>query len=98
MILDAQYFTDYPNAMSLNEDGLSILEGGYRLTQKVRQPQAAMVICDNKSGAVIAMVGGLIIVPIVSALSRKCVPANVDRMFECYNDRTTVGITDNLGK
>ena len=44
------------------------------------------------------MVGGLIIVPIVSALSRKRVPAGVEQMFDCYNDRTTVGITDNLGK
>ena len=44
------------------------------------------------------MVGGLIIVPIVSALTRKTVPADTAQMFSCYDDRTTVGITDNLGK
>ena len=44
------------------------------------------------------MVGGLVIVPVVSALSRGTRPAGVEQMFECYNDRKTVGITDNLGK
>ena len=61
-------------------------------------PLLAFVFKNSLYSGVFAMVGGLIIVPIVSALSRKTVPAGVERMFECYNDRTTVGITDNLGK
>ena len=61
-------------------------------------PLLAFVFKNSLYSGVFAMVGGLIIVPIVSALSRKSIPAGVEQMFECYNDRTTVGITDNLGK
>ena len=61
-------------------------------------PLLAFVFKNSLYSGVFAMVGGLIIVPIVSALRRKSVPAGVEQMFECYNDRTTVGITDNLGK
>ena len=61
-------------------------------------PLLAFVFKNSLYSGVFAMVGGLIIVPIVSALSRKSIPAGVEQMFDCYNDRTTVGITDNLGK
>ena len=61
-------------------------------------PLLAFVFKNSLYSGVIAMVGGLIIVPIVSALTRKNVPADVGQMFSCYDDRTTVGITDNLGK
>ena len=47
---------------------------------------------------VIAMVGGLIIVPIVSALTGKTKPENVDKMFECYDVNRTVHVTENLGE
>lgn len=47
---------------------------------------------------VIAMVGGLIIVPVVSAISRKSIPENVDKMFECYGENKTVQVTKNLGE
>jgi len=40
------------------------------------------------SGA-IAMMGGLVIVPIVSLISKKSVPADVDNMFECYDEKVT---------
>jgi len=36
---------------------------------------------------VIAMLGGLIIVPIVSLLTQKSKPADVDKIFECYNKK-----------
>ncbi len=49
------------------------------------------------SGA-FAMLGGLILVPVVSMLTKKTRPENVDEIFECYNENKTVGITDNLGK
>ena len=45
-----------------------------------------------------AMVGGLIIVPIVSLLTQKTKPKKADEMFECYKDTKTVDITDSLGK
>jgi len=61
-------------------------------------PFLAFVFKNSIYSGVIAMVGGLIIVPVVSLLTGKTVPKNTEQMFECYNDRKTVGITDNLGK
>ena len=46
----------------------------------------------------IAMLGGLILVPIVSMLTKNTCPEGVEEMFECYNANTTVDITANLGK
>ena len=58
VVVSAQYFADYPDFFNKGDGTLSINKGGYNLSQAVRQPQAAMVICDNKTGAVKAMVGG----------------------------------------
>ena len=44
------------------------------------------------------MVGGLVIVPIVTALTRKAIPDNTEEIFSCYKPRRTVGIADNLGE
>ena len=44
------------------------------------------------------MVGGLILVPIVSFITRKTVPSDVEDIFICYKDTKTVGITDSLGE
>lgn len=46
----------------------------------------------------IAMLGGLVIVPVVSLLTQKTVPANAEKCFECYNATKTVDVTDSLGK
>ena len=61
-------------------------------------PVIAFVFKNSLYSGVVAMVGGLILVPIVSLLTRKTVPAKADEMFECYNNTTTVEITDSLGK
>ena len=46
---------------------------------------------------VIAMLGGLIIVPVVSAISGKTKPGNTEEIFACYGENRTVQVTDNLG-
>ncbi|MCQ2419252.1 MAG: sodium:solute symporter [Clostridia bacterium] len=56
------------------------------------------VFTNSLYSGVFAMVGGLILVPIVSLLTRKRIPANVDEMFSCYDESKTVDITSNLGK
>ncbi len=59
VVISAQFFIDYPEAFVANSDGTySISSTYYTLGTEVRQPQAAMVICDNTTGAVVAMVGG----------------------------------------
>lgn len=45
---------------------------------------------------VFAMVGGLIIVPIVSLLTKKHSPENVDDMFACYDAQTVVPASKSL--
>ena len=47
---------------------------------------------------VFAMVGGLVLVPIVSLLTHGSKPADVEEKFSCYDQTKTVGITDSLGK
>ena len=46
---------------------------------------------------VFAMLGGLVLVPLVSLLTRKTLPENVDAMFSCYHTVRTVEVTDSLG-
>ena len=57
----------------------------------------AFVFKNSLYSGVSAMVGGLILVPLVSLFTQKTKPENVDAMFECYNVTKTVEITDSLG-
>ncbi|MCD7774148.1 MAG: sodium:solute symporter [Clostridiales bacterium] len=45
---------------------------------------------------VVSMVGGLILVPIVSAITPKLKKESVDKMFECYDKKVTVSVKDTL--
>lgn len=58
----------------------------------------SFVFKNSLYSGVFAMVGGLILVPIVSLLTRRSCPKNTEEAFACYNENLTVGITDNLGK
>ena len=61
-------------------------------------PLLAFVFNNSIYSGVIAMVGGLVIVPLVDLLSQKLCPVHVEQMFAAYNEHRTVDITDNLGK
>ena len=61
-------------------------------------PFFSFVFKNSLYSGVIAMVGGLVIVPVVSLLTKKTVPEGAADMFECYNATKTVEITDSLGK
>ena len=56
------------------------------------------VFKNSLYSGVFAMVGGLILVPLVSALTPGSRPAGTEEMFCCYDERLTVEITDSLGK
>ncbi len=47
---------------------------------------------------VFAMLGGLILVPVVSIFTPKCNEESVDAIFACYDSEVTVSVTDALGK
>jgi len=57
----------------------------------------SFVFKNSLYSGVFAMVGGLILVPLVSVLSAKSKPSDVEAIFECYNDTKTVEITECLG-
>lgn len=61
-------------------------------------PLLGFVFKNSIYSGVIAMVGGMVIVPLVSRISKVSRPKHVDYMFACYDDKKTVGVTDNLGK
>ena len=46
---------------------------------------------------VVAMLGGLIIVPIVSLLTKKTLPEKVDEKFSCYDREITTTVKNSLG-
>lgn len=46
---------------------------------------------------VFAMVGGLVLVPLVSLFTKKSVPENADAIFTCYDKEVTTDVTDSLG-
>lgn len=61
-------------------------------------PVLSFVFTNSLYSGVFAMVGGLLIVPLVSLITPKSRPENVDEMFSCYKNTKTVEITDSLGK
>ena len=61
-------------------------------------PVLNFVFQNSLYSGVFAMVGGLILVPIVSLLSKKTAPDGVEQMFSCYKQVATVDVKDSLGK
>ena len=58
----------------------------------------AFVFRNSLYSGVFAMIGGLILVPIVSLLTKKTMPKDVDEQFDCYTRTATVTVTDSLGE
>ena len=56
LVVSAKFFEDYPEFFTEEGDKLSTKD--FSLKQKVIQPQSAMTIIDNKTGAIKAMIGG----------------------------------------
>ncbi len=53
-------------------------------------PVIAYIFKSSINSGVVAMVGGLIIVPIVSLFTAKMEKKEVDKMFECFEEKVTV--------
>ncbi len=59
---------------------------------------AGFVFTNSLYSGVFAMVGGLVIVPLISLFTGKHRPAYVDDMFECYNKEITVPVSSSLNE
>ena len=58
-ILSHKYFEDKPEAFTFNDDGTITMSSDYFvLRDEIIQPQSAMVIIENETGAIRGMVGG----------------------------------------
>ena len=54
------------------------------------------VFKSSINSGVIAMVGGLIIVPIISLFTKKQSDKELDEIFECYNEKTETTAKEHL--
>ncbi len=61
-------------------------------------PVISLIFRNSLYSGVFAMLGGLILVPLVSLITKKCDKTTVDEIFACYNEHVTVPVTDTLGK
>ncbi|MCF0260108.1 MAG: sodium:solute symporter [Erysipelotrichaceae bacterium] len=59
-------------------------------------PVLEFMFTNSLYSGVFAMVGGLILVPLISVLTPETCP-DTDDIFSCYEDNKVVGITDSLG-
>ena len=60
-------------------------------------PVLNFIFTNSLYSGVFAMAGGLILVPIVSLLSKKTLPGNVDEKFSCYDVQVITNKKDSLG-
>lgn len=58
LIVSGQFFKDQPDFFQSAKNSIAIGSSHYTLSQKIIQPQSAMVITDYKTGNIKAMVGG----------------------------------------
>lgn len=61
-------------------------------------PALSFIFKNSIYSGAIAMVGGLILVPIVSMLTQNTCPDGMEEIFSCYDENRVVDITENLGK
>ncbi len=55
------------------------------------------VFTNSLYSGVFAMLGGLVLVPLVSLFTQNTLPKNVDEKFECYNATVVTNVKDSLG-
>ena len=60
-------------------------------------PVLNFVFTNSLYSGVFAMIGGLVLVPIVSLLTKNTLPENVDDKFSCYDAQVVTNIKDSLG-
>ncbi len=60
-------------------------------------PVISFIFTNSLYSGVFAMVGGLILVPIVSLLTKKTLPENIDEKFSCYDIQVVTNKKDSLG-
>jgi len=74
-----------------------IFGSGIMILNMLARPFFPLLLQSPINCGVIAMLGGLIIVPVVSLITPKLPEKELDSMFECYNEQVTVSAKESLG-
>lgn len=74
-----------------------IFGAGIMILNMIARPVFPAVLQSPINCGVIAMLGGLVIVPVVSWITPKPEKQKIENMFECYNEEVTVKATESLG-
>jgi len=78
--------------------GLEIVQ--LLISMKVFTPEGGffgLIFKNSLYSGVFAMLAGLVIVPLVSAFTKRWIPDEVDEIFGCFDHCVTTDITDSLG-
>ena len=60
-------------------------------------PVLSFIFANSLYSGVFAMVGGLVLVPVISAFTQKTLPENVEEKFSCYDHTVVTSKKDSLG-
>jgi len=60
-------------------------------------PVLSFVFANSLYSGVFAMVGGLVLVPVISAFTQKTLPKNIEEKFSCYDHTVVTSKKDSLG-
>lgn len=74
-----------------------IFGAGIMILNMVARPMFPAILQSPINCGVIAMLGGLVIVPVVSWISPKLPKEKIEETFACYNGEVTVKATESLG-
>ncbi len=74
-----------------------IFGAGIMILNMLIRPMFPQIIQSPINCGVIAMLGGLVIVPVVSLFTQKQNPENVSEMFSCYSNEVVVSAKESLG-
>ena len=75
-----------------------IFGAGIMVLNMFMRPSFPIILQSPINCGVIAMLGGLVIVPVVSLITPKLSKNNVDSMFTCYDTEVIVAAKESLGK
>ncbi len=78
--------------------GMAIVQLILMFTGTTLTGPLGLIFKNSLYSGVFAMLGSMIIVPIVSLFTPKCDKDKVDEIFTCYDKEVTVNVTDTLGK
>ena len=84
--------------MQTNIRKVTIAGAGIMVLNMVLRSYFPAILQSPINCGVIAMLGGFVIVPIVSLISPKPKKVEVDEMFTCYNKEVVVQAKESLGE